>query len=153
VLTFVVQRRWQQGKELVEAESNKLENYLLQKFTKASGASNYAKMKARTRYKHATRALHTARDVWLTVMSWWWWLQECADILYQFNGGSSCVKRYISLLKMFFDTESLEMDEALADQGTYTARVQNLDNVELASARITEFYDDIIASCQKEYKV
>ncbi|ELR13552.1 exocyst complex component 5, putative [Acanthamoeba castellanii str. Neff] len=79
--------------------------------------------------------------------------QECADILYQFNGGSSCVKRYISLLKMFFDTESLEMDEALADQGTYTARVQDLDNVELASARINEFYDDIITSCQKEYKV
>jgi hypothetical protein len=63
------------------------------------------------------------------------------------------VKRYISLLKMFFDTESLEMDEALADQGTYTARVQDLDNVELASARINEFYDDIITSCQKEYKV
>ncbi len=63
------------------------------------------------------------------------------------------MKRYISLLKMFFDTESLEMDEALADQGTYTARVQDLDNVELASARINEFYDDIITSCQKEYKV
>jgi len=102
-------------------------------------------------------------------------MQEYANILHEFNGGASCVKRYISLLKMFFDTESLEMDEVLADQGTYTAkcansftfsilvtnvhcigfpnRVQQLDSFELASARITQFYDEIIESCKKEYLV
>jgi hypothetical protein len=52
-----------QGKELVESESNKLENNLLQKFTKASGAGDYAKMKAHytthTRHTHDTHTIHT----------------------------------------------------------------------------------------------
>jgi len=115
--------RTSKGKELVESESNKLENKLLLKFTKSSSRCDYETMR------------------------------EYANILHEFNGGASCVKRYISLLKMFFDTESLEMDEVLADQGTYTAKVQQLDSFELASARITQFYDEIIESCKKEYLV
>ncbi|KAL6077937.1 Exocyst complex component 5 [Balamuthia mandrillaris] len=114
--------RTKEGKEAVEKESNKLENKLLQEFDEASQRNDYAKMK------------------------------EVASILNEFNGCGSCIRHYIMKLNMFFDTESINMDSALAEAGEHRISTNELEDTK-EDARIHAFFYDITHACKHEYEV
>lgn len=96
-----VVRKTKIGKESVAEQVNKLENSLLNRFLDAQNNRNYDDMKL------------------------------CAEILTNFNGGASCVSKYITTLRIFFDEKSVQ-----------------LDNVD-----INEFFDDLKQICKQEYTI
>eukprot|EP01112_Ceratiomyxa_fruticulosa_P000785 TRINITY_DN1070_c0_g2_i4.p1 TRINITY_DN1070_c0_g2~~TRINITY_DN1070_c0_g2_i4.p1 ORF type:complete len:745 (+),score=121.74 TRINITY_DN1070_c0_g2_i4:930-3164(+) len=111
------------GKMATEIISNSIENELLDQFESAAESKNFEKMK------------------------------KCAYTLIEFNGGESCIARYIVKLGMFFDVESLNKDDALANN-LGKRNVSDPNSVELfKDTRLDEFYADIIQACEKEHKV
>lgn len=114
--------RMDQAKQMVEYQSSELENHLLRVFTQASGAGDTEKMK------------------------------DCASILYEFNGGDSCVRKYISMVDMIFKSKCLEENHQLALDYVQMLRDSGPPRVPSESPLAT-FMSNVENTCKREHAI
>eukprot|EP01105_Mastigella_eilhardi_P008393 TRINITY_DN2039_c0_g1_i2.p1 TRINITY_DN2039_c0_g1~~TRINITY_DN2039_c0_g1_i2.p1 ORF type:complete len:759 (+),score=222.83 TRINITY_DN2039_c0_g1_i2:253-2529(+) len=100
----------------IEGHANQVENSLLQSFEKALDVRDAGKMK------------------------------EFAALLYELNGGESCLKLYIQKQDMFFDPNSRIRDESLAK-----SPVDCPESGKFVDPRLDQFYEDVLRCCAQEW--
>eukprot|EP01116_Phalansterium_solitarium_P008722 TRINITY_DN22691_c0_g1_i1.p1 TRINITY_DN22691_c0_g1~~TRINITY_DN22691_c0_g1_i1.p1 ORF type:complete len:793 (-),score=379.60 TRINITY_DN22691_c0_g1_i1:84-2462(-) len=114
------------AKQNMEILVDRLENYLLDKFDDASAGRDYVTMK------------------------------ECAMMLFEFNGGDSCIKHYIASLDMFLDPKKIQedVDLALSSEGVSSDSFSSYDDSRLVDdPRLVGFFDGIKKTMGDEYAV
>ncbi|KAH3756972.1 exocyst complex subunit 5 [Pelomyxa schiedti] len=104
------------GRAKVESYFRRVEERLLSKFSSAIGSRNFPRMK------------------------------ELAHLLFELNGGESCIAKYISCQEVLTSQEVIQKDRDLASLPT-----PPLDNRNFTDHRVVEFYKRVLKACQLEW--